>query len=106
MVGTPCYGGQVRSEFAVSLLGTAEALRDAGVRFEWCTAVSSLVPAGRNRIVGSLLESGATHLLWADANQSWDGRDALRWTRGWRPSPASGATTADGATPVARAGRR
>jgi hypothetical protein len=70
VVGTPCYGGMMTTEYCQSLLGLKEALNQHGHQL---TTVflgnESLIQRGRNTISHHFLQTDASHLLFCDADK-------------------------------------
>jgi hypothetical protein len=69
VVGTPCFGGVVTQDYAMSLLN----LQAASANMGFDTAVimlgnDALITRGRSAIVAKFLDSNATHLLFVDAD--------------------------------------
>ena len=71
MIGTPCYGGQVFTNYLTSVLGlviTAQKRNDLNLGFR-VRGGDSLITRARNSIVAEFLASEQfTHLLWIDAD--------------------------------------
>jgi hypothetical protein len=80
VVGTPCYGGQVTSLYATSLLKLQSAcqLRDVGFSV-LLPGGDALITRARQNIVAHFLENAAaTHLLFADADIGFEPDQAFR----------------------------
>jgi hypothetical protein len=72
-IATPCYGGQVTSDYLQSVVGFTRLAEDIGLKFSLFTSKNeSLVTRARNRCVAAMLESDATHLLFLDADIGFD----------------------------------
>ncbi len=69
-IGTPCYGGQITTVYATSLLRLQQACHERGVGFNvMLLSGDALVTRARQNIVaGFLADSAATHLLFIDAD--------------------------------------
>ena len=81
MVGTPCYGGQVTTGYAGSLLKLQQAcLRRGGIDFTvLMQAGDALIPRARQNLVAHFLENAtATHLLFVDADIGFEPDQAFR----------------------------
>ena len=69
MIATPCFGGMVTQSYMTSILRLVQEAPQAG--FTTTLALlgyDSLVPRARATLVGSFLDSAATHLLFIDAD--------------------------------------
>lgn len=80
LIATPCYGGQLFYQYVVSLLQTIAICNSKGIRVD-VTFVGneSLISRGRNYCVANFLkQSSFTHLLFIDADISWDPTAVLR----------------------------
>ncbi|HEU0117443.1 MAG TPA: hypothetical protein VFR09_02315 [Alphaproteobacteria bacterium] len=72
VVGTPCFGGLVTQDYAMSLLNLQAAAPAAG--FDVSVVMlgnDALITRGRSAIVAKFLDSTATHLLFIDADISF-----------------------------------
>lgn len=72
VIGTPCFGGVVTQDYAMSLLN----LSAIGPQMGFDVAVvmlgnDALITRGRSAIVAKFLDSTATHLLFVDADISF-----------------------------------
>ncbi len=79
LIATPCLDGLVNAHYAASLVQTmglldARALR-AEIQFE---IGNSLIADARNKLVAKFLASGASDLVFIDADLSWQADDFLR----------------------------
>ena len=73
MIGTPAYGGQCFTSYALSLLNSTKFCSQHNVHIEPCFITNeSLIPRGRNTVVAKFLNDPTlTHLLFIDADVSW-----------------------------------
>jgi hypothetical protein len=73
LVGTPCYGGVVTTEYLASLLGLQRELARQGIGFSLEMPSTSLITVGRNYIVSKVLQDPQiSHLLFIDADVGFD----------------------------------
>jgi hypothetical protein len=81
LIGTPCYGGMVNTDFMLSMLGLQSELTRQGIDFGvQVTTTVSLIPVARNFIVSKLLEwPPYTHLLFIDADLAFDPKVVPRY---------------------------
>lgn len=80
VVGTPCYGGMMCTEYAQSILGLKEACMISGINLT-CIFLGneSLIQRGRNTIAHHFLKfKDATHLMFIDADQKFNPNDIAR----------------------------
>lgn len=80
MVATPCYGGMVTSPYLDSALGTACELGRQGIAYQWVSVYGeSLIHRARNHLAARFLAwPGGTHLIFIDADISWEPGDITR----------------------------
>ena len=78
MVATPMYGGQCTGAYTKSCLDLALMCSRVGipVRFKYIFN-ESLIQRARNYLVDEFFRSDSTHLLFIDADISFDARDAI-----------------------------
>lgn len=77
VIGTPCYGGMMCTEYTQSLLSLKEACMQYGIKLT-CIFLGneSLIQRGRNTIAHHFLRiPDATHLLFIDADQRFRAND-------------------------------
>ena len=80
VIGTPCYGGMMCTEYTQSLLALKEACLQYGIKMT-CIFLGneSLIQRGRNTIAHHfLLMEDATHLMFIDADQKFVPNDIAR----------------------------
>jgi hypothetical protein len=70
VIGTPCYGGQVTTVYATSLLRLQQACQLRGIGFgAMLLSGDALITRARQNLVANFLDDpGATHLLFIDAD--------------------------------------
>jgi len=72
-VGTPCFGGMVTTGYMMSMLGLMQYAEKAGFSVSInLLGRDSLVTRARNTIVAEFLESNATHLMFIDADLTFE----------------------------------
>jgi hypothetical protein len=80
VIGTPCYGGMMCTEYAQSILALKEACLQNNIKMT-CIFLGneSLVQRGRNTIAHHFLQmEDATHLMFIDADQKFVANDIAR----------------------------
>lgn len=78
-IATPAYGQMVTQAFAISLQQTTAMFERAGRPLVWLTNALANVRHGRNELVAACLAlPEMTHLLWIDADISYDPADVLK----------------------------
>lgn len=78
-IATPCYGNQVFYPYCKSLIETVFTLGKNGIECKLAgMGNESLITRARNQLVAQFLESGASHLLFIDADVSWNAGDILK----------------------------
>ena len=79
LIGTPCYGGLAYVGFMESLLRLQKTLLAIGIEHEIMSFGSeSLIPRARNSIVAGFLAKKFTHLLFIDADITFQVEAVLR----------------------------
>jgi hypothetical protein len=80
LIGTPCPGSTVTSNFAHSLLETQRAFDKRGLLLELMLLPGeTLMARGRNALVGVLLDRpDVSHLFFIDADTGWRAEQVLR----------------------------
>lgn len=83
VIGTPCYGGMMCTEYTQSLLALKEACLQYNIKMT-CIFLGneSLIQRGRNTIAHHFLQIlDATHLMFIDADQKFVPNDIARMIR-------------------------
>jgi hypothetical protein len=77
-VGTPMYEGLCHGQFALASIELSRLCAKRGVEVNFCFSEGeSLITRARNYLVDDFLASGATHLLFLDADLGFDPDDVL-----------------------------
>jgi hypothetical protein len=77
-VGTPMYEGLCHGQFALASIELSRLCAKRGVEVNFCfSGGESLITRARNYLVDDFLASGATHLLFLDADLGFDPDDVL-----------------------------
>lgn len=72
-IATPCYGCMMTSQYLQCMLQTQLSLASRGIGMILQTVGNeSLITRARNLLTKQFMDSGATHLLFIDADISWD----------------------------------
>lgn len=78
-VATPAYGGQIMAFYMLGVINLFNLARDLGIEVEVdVLANESLITRGRNTLTHRFLKSNATHLMFIDADISFDPRSILQ----------------------------
>ena len=78
-IATPCYGGQVTSEYLQSIVYFSRLATEINLKFQLFTSKNeSLVTRARNRAVASFLKTDATHLVFIDSDIGFNPFDVFR----------------------------
>lgn len=79
VVGTPCYGGMMCTEYTESLLGLKEACIQYGIKLTTIfLGNESLIQRGRNTIAHEFLKAGGDYLMFIDADQKFVPNDIAK----------------------------
>mmetsp|Transcript_109556 Transcript_109556/g.194301 ORF Transcript_109556/g.194301 Transcript_109556/m.194301 type:complete len:331 (-) Transcript_109556:147-1139(-) len=70
-IATPAYGGQVTVDYMTSVVNMVTQMMDVQWNLQ-LTAGESIITVGRNNMVMEFLESDCTHLLFLDADLSFE----------------------------------
>lgn len=76
---TPCYNGELTSNYGTSIIETSSYLTRMGVKFIVHFISDSLVTRGRNTLIAkSMGDSSVTHMLFIDADITWHPHDIVK----------------------------
>jgi hypothetical protein len=79
MIGTPMYGGQCTAHYTFSNLNLARIAQNHGINLNYqFTTSESLITRARNNIADLFLNSNCSHLLFIDADISFDPMDVIK----------------------------
>ena len=77
-VATPMYGGMCNGNYVLSLLNLSNETREHGIGTHYDFLFNeSLVQRGRNMLCSEFMESGATHMMFIDADIGFDAKDVV-----------------------------
>ena len=84
---TPCYGGMLHVPYAVCLMKTLDMCRTHGiqVRIEFCRNDSLVTRARNNLIAKAMSDPTMTHVMFIDADISWDPMDIIKLLMAEKP---------------------
>ena len=77
---TPCYGGVCYANYVISLMNTINLLKQLNIKYqvEYCCN-DSLVPRARNNLIArAFSDPDMTHIIFIDADISWDPNDIIK----------------------------
>jgi hypothetical protein len=79
-IATPCYEGNMKSLYVMSMLGLQRLLMQNGIEHDVCFHSDSLISRARNTIAARFLKQQIySHLLFVDADISFDPATVLRY---------------------------
>jgi hypothetical protein len=79
VIGTPCYGGMICSEYATSLFNLQTVFTKLNIKMSiFFLANESLIQRARNTITHVYLKGDADYLMFIDADQNFDPKDILK----------------------------
>jgi hypothetical protein len=81
-IATPMYGGMCTGTYSVNLVATPSVLKQNGIDATYSMMLNeSLITRARNRMAHDFLASDATHLMFIDADISWNPYDIVQMIR-------------------------
>ena len=81
-IATPMYGGMCTGTYAINLCATAPALNQNGIDMNYSMMLNeSLITRARNRFAHDFLQTDATHMMFIDADISWQPYDIVEMLR-------------------------
>jgi len=79
VIATPAYGGQVTSPYLLSMVRTVILCCKQRISHQvHINAGDSLVSRARALLLAQFLKTDASHLLWIDADMSWEADDVVK----------------------------
>jgi hypothetical protein len=82
VIATPAFGGQVTSPYLLSMMRTVVLCCREGITHQLhVNAGDSLISRARALLLAEFLRTDASHLLWVDADMSWEAEDVVRLLR-------------------------
>lgn len=79
VIATPAFGSQVTSPYLLSMVRTViVCCREGITHYVHINAGDSLVSRARALLLAKFLQTTASHLLWIDADMSWDAEDVVK----------------------------
>ena len=81
-IATPMYGGMCTGTYAINLTSTPSVLGQNGIEMSFSMMLNeSLITRARNRLAHDFLKSDCTHLMFIDADISWQPYDIVQMVR-------------------------
>ena len=81
-VATPMYGGMCTGTYALNLTTTPSVLNQNGIGMTFSLMLNeSLITRARNRFAHDFLQTDATHMMFIDADISWQPYDIVEMVR-------------------------
>lgn len=79
LIATPCYGGQLHAQCALSIMELRLLLQSKGINSEWLPiSGESLIPRARNACIAYLLSSTCTHIIFIDGDITFHPGSVIR----------------------------
>lgn len=81
-IATPMYGGMCTGAYAINLTSTPSVLGQNGIEMSFSMMLNeSLITRARNRLAHDFLKSDCSHLMFIDADISWNPYDIVQMLR-------------------------
>jgi hypothetical protein len=81
-IATPMYGGMCTGMYALNLMATPPVLKQNGIDMTYSIMLNeSLITRARNKLAHDFLQTDATHLMFIDADISWQPYDIVQMVR-------------------------